>query len=337
MEENFMKQKKGFLFFVGVVMLISWPLMAGPNADTSQSAAVKYPVKPIKLIIPSNPGGDQDQYGRLLSKNIEKILGQPLVPVNIAGGSGNVACQQLLEAPADGYTFLIYNLGFFTASVSGKIAYSHKDFDPVMVTGRTDTNIILVGKKSPYKNAADVAKAIKDTPRTVTFSATYGSPSHFHAVALEQAMGGKFKKLDVGSGADKTISLISGQMDVLSSTVGLMKDYIKIGDVRVIGSICAERSELAPEIPTFTEQGYDLGKGFAAYYIILAPKGTPPAIKDFFIGAVDKMFKDEDVKKEFANAYFLPNIITGSQLDSWMQGYADYFSLMKDNIVNDKF
>lgn len=307
------------------------------SAASVASETSSYPEKPIQMLIPTKPGGDVDTNGRLLAKNIEKYLGTTLVPVNVEGGGGGIAMQQVAEAAPDGYTFFYYNYAMFTSSVVGKLSYTYKDFKPIVQTSKADNQILVVSKDSPYQTVDDLVKALQENPGTVRFAATYGAPSQFHACAVEAATGGKFKKIDVSSGADKIVALLSGEIDVLSTTTGLMKDYISSDKVTVLGSICKERSQFAPDIPTFNEQGVDLDQGFETGYILYAHKDTPQYVIDKVVKAVEDMMGDEACVTEFENSGFTPNVISGEDLDTLMSAMDEYYFGMGDIVANDKF
>lgn len=322
--------KKSFVFLLVLAMAAS--ILVG-----CQSNSQEYPTKPIKLIIPTKPGGDIDQNGRLLSASIEKYLGQPMVAVNQDGGGGNVAIKELLDAKEDGYQFIYFNTSWITGIVADKYKYDVNDLEPVVSVSVNDTLIFAVPFDSEIKDAKDLAKRIKEEPETVKYAATIGAPSQFHALAIEKANGGKFKKIDVGSGADKTVALVSGSIDVLSTTIGLMKDYISTDKVRAIGSICAERSQFAEDIPTFNEQGIDLGPGFAPIYTIYCKVGTPQNIKDKVIEAVKKAMEDPEIVEKFKNSLFTPKVMYGQELVDYLDGIYTYLNSMKEEILNDKY
>lgn len=310
---------------------------SGSPAESAAGQDSSYPEKPIQMLIPTKPGGDVDTNGRLLSKNIEKYLGTTLVPVNVEGGGGGIAMQQVAEANPDGYTFFYYNYAMFTSSVVGKLSYTYEDFKPVVKTSKADNQILVVAKDSPYQTVDDLVKAITENPGTVRFAATYGAPSQFHACAIEAATNGKFKKIDVSSGADKIVALLSGEIDVLSTTTGLMKDYIASDKVTVLGSICKDRSKFAPDIPTFSEQGVDLGQGFETGYVLYAHKDTPQYVIDKMVTAVEEMMNDKTCVTEFENSGFTPDVISGDDLDALMLAMNDYYFDMGDIVASDKF
>ena len=326
-----------FSITLSVILAASFLNACSPKTAVNGSKKDEYPTKPVQMLIPTKPGGDVDMNARLLSKHMDKYFGQTLVPTNVDGGNGGIAMQQVAEGKADGYTFFYNNYAVFTASVVESISYSYQDFRPVAMTSKTDAQIIVVSKDSLYQTTEALVKALQEKPGTVRFAATYGAPSQFHAVAIEKAVGGKFKKIDVSSGADKIVALLSGDIDVLSTTTSLMNDYISSGQVTVLGSLCGERSQFAPDIPTFNEQGIDLGEGFETGFVLYAHKDTPDEIVDKMAEAVKKTMEDPAALQEFKNSAFAPEVITGKGLEEKLAAVNHYYFGMQEDIKQDQF
>ena len=229
-----------------------------------------------------------------------------MVPVNVDGGGGNLAMKQIMDGDADGQQVINY-FPYANAVLGGKLEYAWDDIVPVACYAKNDTQILVVSKDAPYSNAQELVDYMKEHPGEVSFAVTLGSPSHYHAVAFEQASGTTFKKVDIGSGSDKVVAMLSGEVDVVSSTVGIMKDYIASGDAKVIGSLASQRSDFAPDIPTLNEQGVDIGDvGFAVHYTVCVNMDTPQDIIDSLASAIEQMVNDEEYQKDCENLQFTP-------------------------------
>lgn len=213
---------------------------ASSGSASSGGSQSNYPNGPVQIVLPAKPGGDVDSSGRLFAKDLEKYLGTTVVPVNVDGGGGNLAMKQIMDGDADGQQVINY-FSYANAVLGGKLEYAWDDIVPVACYAKNDTQILVVSKDAPYSNAQELVDYMKEHPGEVSFAVTLGSPSHYHAVAFEQASGTTFKKVDIGSGSDKVVAMLSGEVDVVSSTVGIMKDYIASGDAKVIGSLASER------------------------------------------------------------------------------------------------
>ncbi len=309
----------------------------GGGAASSGGSQSNYPNGPVQIVLPAKPGGDVDSSGRLFAKDLEKYLGTTVVPVNVDGGGGNLAMKQIMDGDADGQQVINY-FSYANAVLGGKLEYAWDDIVPVACYAKNDTQILVVSKDAPYSNAQELVDYMKEHPGEVSFAVTLGSPSHYHAVAFEQASGTSFKKVDIGSGSDKVVAMLSGEVDVVSSTVGIMKDYIASGDAKVIGSLASERSDFAPDIPTLNEQGVDIGDvGFAVHYTVWVKKDTPQDIIDSLASAIEQMVNDEEYQKDCENLQFTPLYMDPTKVAEYEAEYYDFLNGMADTIQSDTF
>ena len=310
---------------------------ASSGSASSGSSQSNYPNGPVQIVLPAKPGGDVDSSGRLFAKDLEKYLGTTVVPVNVDGGGGNLAMKQIMDGDADGQQVINY-FSYANAVLGGKLEYAWDDIVPVACYAKNDTQILVVSKDAPYSNAQELVDYMKEHPGEVSFAVTLGSPSHYHAVAFEQASGTTFKKVDIGSGSDKVVAMLSGEVDVVSSTVGIMKDYIASGDAKVIGSLASERSDFAPDIPTLNEQGVDIGDvGFAVHYTVWVKKDTPQDIIDSLASAIEQMVNDEEYQKDCENLQFTPLYMDPTKVAEYETEYYDFLNGMADTIQSDTF
>ena len=310
---------------------------ASSGSASSGGSQSNYPNGPVQIVLPAKPGGDVDSSGRLFAKDLEKYLGTTVVPVNVDGGGGNLAMKQIMDGDADGQQVINY-FSYANAVLGGKLEYAWDDIVPVACYAKNDTQILVVSKDAPYSNAQELVDYMKEHPGEVSFAVTLGSPSHYHAVAFEQASGTTFKKVDIGSGSDKVVAMLSGEVDVVSSTVGIMKDYIASGDAKVIGSLASERSDFAPDIPTLNEQGVDIGDvGFAVHYTVWVKKDTPQDIIDSLASAIEQMVNDEAYQKDCENLQFTPLYMDPTKVAEYEAEYYDFLNGMADTIQSDTF
>lgn len=310
---------------------------ASSGSASSGGSQSNYPNGPVQIVLPAKPGGDVDSSGRLFAKDLEKYLGATVVPVNVDGGGGNLAMKQIMDGDADGQQVINY-FSYANAVLGGKLEYAWDDIVPVACYAKNDTQILVVSKDAPYSNAQELVDYMKEHPGEVSFAVTLGSPSHYHAVAFEQASGTTFKKVDIGSGSDKVVAMLSGEVDVVSSTVGIMKDYIASGDAKVIGSLASERSDFAPDIPTLNEQGVDIGDvGFAVHYTVWVKKDTPQDIIDSLASAIEQMVNDEEYQKDCENLQFTPLYMDPTKVAEYETEYYDFLNGMADTIQSDTF
>ena len=302
-----------------------------------QALAQDFPSKPIQLIVPFKPGGDVDLNARITAKHLVNHLGQPVVVVNTDGGGGNIAAHKLLDSPADGHTLLMFNTVLFTGPVAGSMDVTMDDFDIVGIGTYSDTLIWVTRAEAPYSTVPELNDAVLAAPDTISYAATVGAPSHLQAIAYERAIEGDLKKIDTGSGVDKIVAAISGQVDLLTTNYSLVKDYVTAGQLKILGNLGAERSELIPDVPTFLEGGVDFGANFNMFYVIVAPKGTPDDVKQTLADAIKATVEDPAVAEEFNANYFITGFRDAEEAYDYLKGVEPGFNAMKDIVAADRF
>ena len=326
--------KKLAIFLLVLSMAVSFAFAQG-GSEVDRSA--KYPERTISIIVPAKTGGDCDQVTRIITPGLAENLGVSVVAENVDGGAGNLALARLLQNEADGYQFALFNGAIFTGELAGSFKYSLDEFIPVCTIAQNDTQILVANAKGKYNTVEALANAVKTAPGTVKFAATMGAPSQIHAVATENAMGGKFKKVDVASGSSKLVALLSGEVDIVSSTHSLVKDYVQKGEIVALASICTERSAFGPDTPTFKELGYDLGPNFAATYVLMAKKGTPDYVIEKICKAVEAEMSDAETVKILNNLNYTPAVRCGEEAVEWFNTERNAYLSMKEAIANDKW
>ena len=318
-------------------LAFSFGVLFGALAATAASAQSDFPSRPIQLITPSKPGGDIDLNARLLAKHIGKHLSQPMVVVNVDGAGGNVASQKVTSSPPDGHTIMILHTTLFTGRLAGALKFTLDDFEVIGLPTYSDTLLWVTRKGAGFTTMPELTKAVLAAPDTVKYAATVGAPSHIQAIAYEQATGGDFKKIDTGTGSDKIVALLNGQVDVLTTNYSLVKDYVTNGDLIMLGNLGRERSKLLPDVPTFGEGGVNLGPDFNMFYVLLAPKGTPQDVLEKLGGAVKATVEDPEAKQEFEKNYFTVHYRDGAEGRAYIDEREPAFMALKDIVAADKF
>jgi len=268
--------------------------------------AIEYPTKPIKLIIPYNPGGGSDISARIFSKYAEEYFGQPLVVANISGAAGSVGCLEALNSKPDGYTLLWHHSAMHVAYHTGVADFTWDDFTPVC-QGAFSMNAIAVKKDAPWKSIDDLMSAIKENPGKIKMGAGIGSTNHFIGVEMDLATGGGNLKFVAGGGdSDLLIKLLGGFIDYTGLTISSAIDFMKDGKVRLLAVTGPKRSVYLPDIPTLQEKGYNVT--CVKDYNVYAPKGLPDEICSVISNNFKEMTEDKrvinDLKKLCVTALY---------------------------------
>jgi tripartite-type tricarboxylate transporter receptor subunit TctC len=252
-------------------------------AAQAQDAAVGYPDRPIKFLVPFGPGGAADVVARVLVEKLGLRLGQPVVIENRPGAGGALGSGMAARSKPDGYTLLLGFDGILTVAptVLKNLPYDTvKDFQPV--TKLVDIPIMVVAHPSvKAKNLAELAALSKKEPGTITFATTgSGTTMHLAGELLKKRIGLDWRHVPYGSGSGKAlIDLLGGFTSTGFFAVSVPAPHIKDGKLVGLGVASPKRSPVLPDVPTFRESGIT-GMDASAWIGLLVPAGTPRAIVD---------------------------------------------------------
>jgi tripartite-type tricarboxylate transporter receptor subunit TctC len=269
---------------------------AGALATTA--SADDYPSRPIRWIIPYNPGGATDASARILQMAIEqdKLLPQPVAAVNVGGAGGSIGARQVKDAPPDGYTILIHQSAMLIQDAAGISDFGYKDFEPIisinrqcMVAGVIDT--------SSYKTYKELMDAAAAKPKSIIWGGNIGSANHMAIAVMEKATpGAEFKKVQLGGAAESYAGLKGNIINVGNFGVGEIVSF-RGGGLRPLALLAEKRDAAIPDVPTARELGYDAV--FCNEHNLYAPKGTPPERVAILVEVFKKALANPNVQKEF--------------------------------------
>jgi tripartite-type tricarboxylate transporter receptor subunit TctC len=258
-----------------------------------------YPEKPIRLVVPFAPGGNADIVARLTGERMAAILGQPIVIDNRPGAGGSVGAELVARAAPDGYTLLTGSNGPLTVNpfVQAKMGYDPmKDLAPVGLTSLVP-HAIVVHPSVAAKNLPELI-ALSQKQQISVGTAGTGSATHLTLARFNAATGAKLFHVPYrGSGAvlpDLMGGNIQGAMTEFSTALPLHTS----NRGRIIATAAAQRSQLAPDVPTMIEGGVKDFTG-ASYVGILAPAKTPAAIIDTLEKALVKALSEPATVEKF--------------------------------------
>ena len=250
--------------------------------------ALAFPDGPIQFTIPFGAGGGADIEGRLLAREMSKVLGVPLAVVNKPGGGGAITYTFITNSKPDGYTIAWNSTSVLTTTNLGNTSFGYDAMDHI---GRVEyqPQPFVVKANSKWKSFADFIKDCKASPGNlkVANSGT-GSSTHTAAIMLMNAAGCKVIHLPKGiKGRNK--SVLNGESDAMIAPLTGAVNLTRAGKLRILLMPTGKRNPLFPDVPTAKEMGYnaelDLFRGLSV------PKGTPEAIKNKLADAMTKAAK----------------------------------------------
>jgi len=277
-------------------------LAAFACASTLPAIAQQWPSKPIRLIVPGQPGGGLDLVGRTIGEQLAGPLGQSIVIDNMPGAGGIIASQSTVRAAPDGHTLLVANVGSHgTNPAVRKLPFDAvRDFTPVAMVGGTP-NVLVVGTALPVTSLAEFIGYAKGNAGKVNYGT--GGLGLLNHLALEQfrAAAGLEATFAHYRGISPAITdLLGGQIQVLMPGLAAALPHVKSRKMRPLAVTGRARHALLPDVPTFEESGYKDFDG-VQWYGIVGPAKLPAAIVTRLNEEINKAIRAPALQQRLAS------------------------------------
>jgi len=286
-------------------MRIAWSaLLAGPALAALLSAsalAQSFPSKPVRLVLPYNPGGIIDYVGRTLAQHLSEPLGQPVVAENKPGGGGIAGTDAVARSTPDGYTLVLMDPAIvINPTLQPSVPYDvFKQLQTVSIVS-SSPEVLVVSLHVPVKNFTEFVSYGKANPGKLNFaSAGIGTTPHLAGEMFKQRTGIDATHIPYrGIGASYT-DMMSGKVQFAFSSIAGALPFTSDNRVRPIATTGLRRSSVYPDIPTVDEAGL---KGFEVdlWLGIFAPAGIPAPVLARLNADINKTLQKEEVKTAFA-------------------------------------
>jgi tripartite-type tricarboxylate transporter receptor subunit TctC len=256
-----------------------------------------YPDRPITLVVTYPPGGTADTVARILAPELSRQLAQSVVVENRGGAGGMIGGASVAKAPADGYTIMLDAANHAqNPALQPKMQFDTlKDFAPISLLLRVP-NVIVVRPDSIIYTVADLVKAGREKGIVVHYATSgTGSAQHLAGELFNAMTGTHLEYVHYKGGNAGIMDVISGQVPLMFSSMGLAQQHVKSGKLRMVAVGGEKRSANMPDVPTVAESGVP---GYATYEwnAIYAPAATPAVIIERLNQAIVQVLSQPEIR-----------------------------------------
>ncbi len=284
---------------------------------TAQTAP--FPSKPVRIVIPTAPGGNMDVLARLYAAKLTEAWGQQVIVESKPGANTILATTAVAKSPADGYTALFTISGFIQNLVlQSNPQYKMSDLAPVSLVASFPI-ALAANAALPANDLAGVVRLAKQAPEKYTFgSYGVGSGAHLVGEGLNKAAGIRIKHAAYKGEAASFTDVASGDIALAYGSVGFYANQIATGKVKLIAVAAPHRLKTFPDLPTFAELGYpDINlPGWGAMFL---PAGTPAPIVEKYVQEIRRITAMPDVQARLYALGYEPVANTNTEFAQFLQ------------------
>ena len=298
--------------------LVAVALAAAMPAIAAHSG---YPARPVRLLVPSTPGGSVDTLSRNIGTRLSEKWGQQVVVDNRPGAGGVIAAETTAKAVPDGYTLLMCTVSSCATNVSlhKSLPYDPvRDFAPVTLVA-TQNLMLVVNPSIPANSVKELIALAKASPGKYSFaSAGNGTGSHLSGELFKLMAGINIFHVPYKGVAPALLDVVTGQISMNFPSIISGTPQVRSGKLRALAVTGVKRSATVPELPTMNEAGV---KGYesATWYGVLAPAKTPRDIVTRLNADVVAILKQPDVHDRLSKEGAEPVGSTPEQFSAYMK------------------
>ena len=307
-----MKARFRFPCAISITMLMS--------AIACDSAfAADFPIRPVRIVVPSTPGGALDILSRMLAQKLPQRWGQPLVIDNRAGAGGIIGTEIVAKADPDGHTLLVVALGYAANPfLYEKLPYrTPQDFAAITVLASAP-NVLVVHPSVAAKSVGELIALAKAKPGALVYATSgVGTSGHLAMELFKRMAGVDMVHVPYKGAGASTAAIVAGQVQVLSTALGAAFPQIKSGRLRALAVTGLKRTPVAPEIPTAAESGLP-GYVVDGWFAALAPSKTPPRVVERLQTDFTLVYKMPDISERLSAMGFESSEMTPRQTTAFI-------------------
>lgn len=282
--------------------------------------AQAWPSRPVRLVVPFDPGGATDVITRLVASRLTTILGQSFVVENRSGAASIVGTQLVARSPADGYTYVTGTAAFSgNAALRRDLPYDAlRDLQPVAMMATAPT-FLMVNSSVPATTLAQFIAHVRANPGRVTYASPgVGTFPHLAAAMFALQAGLQMEHVPYRGTAPALTDLVAGRvLCTISDLIGTA-DHLRSGAIRVLAAAAAQRSTLMPDAPTMNEAGL-AGYDAESWFGLIAPAGIPAEIAERMSSTVAAVLEEPATRQRLADLNTTPRPMRPAEFAAYVR------------------
>ncbi|MBY6048992.1 tripartite tricarboxylate transporter substrate binding protein [Vannielia litorea] len=262
--------------------------------------AAEWPDGPVQIIVPSKPGGGTDVMARIFADYLGRETGGDVVVVNVDGGGGSIAYNQVMTAAPDGQTILYNHTGLLAGYHTGHSDIGLDDFTTIGVAQSYAPQVYAVAPDAPWDTMKDFMEDARANPGERTVAVSLGRTTHFIAGLIMMNEDVDLKLLEASAEVDKVAAIQGGHIEMGNLGAGSAKQYEQAGDMKVLCLLDPEPHPAYPEYETCVQQGVNVS--WLAPLVLWGPKGMDAELVQTINAATAGMAEDATAREALKKA-----------------------------------
>ena len=297
--------------------------MLGFVVAVGSAAAQSYPAKPVRIIVPTSPGGGNDFVARHVGQKLGERLGQQFVVENRPGAGGTIGTAQAARAAPDGYTLLLGFVGQLAMSPHvEKGGYDPlKDFVGVSLLA-SSYHILGVHPSLPVHSVKELVAFAKARPGELNYAGNLWTPTHLVPELFKSATGVNIAAIQYKGSGPAAIGVLTGETQVIFGSVTALMPHVRSKRIVALAVTSPRRSPIAPEVPTLVELGVR-GVEAPSWYSIVAPAASPNEVIGRLHGEIEKLVALPDYREPLERQALEPTTTTPEQFAAFLRAEYD--------------
>lgn len=267
---------------------------------TAIAQAQDFPTRPITIVVPFSAGGGNDIAARLISTKMSEYLGQQVLVENKPGADTMIGVNYVLGEPADGYTLLIAGTSTLgtTPHTRKTAGYTYENFDAVATINEYSL-VVAASANAPFSTISELVTYAKDNPGKARFAITGpGGSVRITQEIMNRSLGIETKSITYPGAAPALTDVVGGRIELTADNPLVLQPHAKAGALKLLGVAGPVRTEILPDVPTFTEAGY-ADVNMPLITTLVARKGTPREVLEKLNAAVKFALEDDSIQSKF--------------------------------------